>query len=484
MTRSLAFSALRWTLAGSIAQRLVTFGAVSGIARIISETEYGAYRQLLSLHLIFFVLLPLGFDQLYIREVERRSQFARLMAGALTVASGLVMAVMLAGHQVISGWMKFETWSGMLWVFAAIVPVQAWKVFYKTELAARLNYRSISLGETLYACVTGGGGLALVLLWPTAWSLYIAYACAELAELTWLRLESRLALPAWRDALREFWQNAHRWKRFGLFHCGMQVLNAIGGNAPVIIFGAAVSKSSAAAFSMANYLVTVPIYILIGALHRVAYSALAGLSREQLVAPILKMLEQAAAFIVPGLILLMFLARPAVLIVLGESWVDGTAPIVQMVAGFCIFVALFSPISSIDLLLDRPDYGFYWNVGATAVRVAAVLLGLRYGTTEAVAAYCAASAVVWFVWGALLGRLLGAGQWTFHRAWLKLLPMWAALAAMLYFVDAAVAGLNMGKHTTAVVQIALGCVAGGIYGGGIWLCWPGLVKSAIEIVKR
>ena len=38
-----------------------------------------------------------------------------------------------------------------------------------------------------------------------------------------------------------------RWARFGLFHCGNQVFNALGSNAPVIIFGASLSKAGAAA---------------------------------------------------------------------------------------------------------------------------------------------------------------------------------------------------------------------------------------------
>jgi len=429
--RSRAIHAVRWTLFGNIAQRLVTFGAVALLARLLTETEFGAYRQLLSVHLVLFVLLPLGFDQLYIREVTRRSRFVMLLGGALTVTAGLLAIAGVAGHALIVQWMDFASWSGLLWLAPLVVALQSCKLIYKADLAARLAYREISLGELLYAGVTSLLGVGLALLWPTAWSLYVAYGLAEIAELVWLRRVSVVKFPPVVKSIALLWRHGGTWRRFGIFHCGNQVFNALGANAPTIILGAALSKTAAAAFSMANWLVTIPIYILIGALHRVAFSALAGRNREQLVAPVVQMLKLSAAFIVPVLIWVAVMAEPIVAIALGEKWVDSTAPVARMLSMYCVFAALFSPVSSIDILLDRPDYGFYWNVMATSIRVGAVVLGLRFSVMDAVLWYALASAVLWLIWGIMLAHLLGAGQWVFHRSWLAFLPLWCVLAALL-----------------------------------------------------
>lgn len=479
-----AIRAVRWTLLGSILQRAITFGSVAVIARLITETEYGAYRQLLSVHMIIFVLLPLGFDQLYIREIKQRELFARLVAGALAVCATLAAVVMLAGHWMISDWMDFALWDGMLWAFPAVTALQAWKLFYKTDLAAKLDYRRIGMGEALYSAVMAVISISLVLVWPQAWCLYVGYAVAEIVELWWLKHGNIIKLPPLVSAVREFRQQGGRWKRFGVYHCGTQVLNAVGGNAPVIIFGSALSKASAAAFSMANYLVTVPIFILISALHRVAYSALAGRSREQLTGAVLQMLSMSAAFIVPVLIWVAALAEPLVHIALGADWVDSTAPVARIIAIFCIFVALFSPISSIDLLLDRPDYGFYWNVVATVVRVIAILVGLKSGVLPAVMAYAAVSVVLWLIWGGMLAHLLGAGQWRFHARWLRLVPLWIMLWLLIPLFNASVemAGITLREYPLA--EIAASTMPLVVYGGVLWISMPDIAALGIRILKR
>lgn len=471
-----AIRAVRWSLLGNVTQRLITFGSVAVLARLLSETEFGAYRQILSVHLVIFVLLPLGFDQLYVREIRERRGFVLLLGGALSFSAAVVAIAALAGHALFSRWMNFEHWSGILWMFPAVVAVQARKLVYKTDLAARLDYRKISLGETFYALVSGLGGVALSLAWPSAWSLYLSYSAAEIAELLWLRRGTPVRFPPVIGALRVFRSRGGDWKRFSLFHSGNQVLNAVGGNAPVIIFGAALSKAAAAAFSMASLLVTVPIYVLIGALHRVAFSALAGRSREELKAPVLQMLKMSAAFIVPVLVWVAVMAEPLVGIVLGPTWVESTAPVARLLSMYCVFAALFSPVSSIDILLDRPDYGFYWNVVATAIRVAAVVLGLRYGVTEAVVAYAVSSAILWLAWGVMLAHLLGAGQWVFHWQWLQMTPLWLMFWAMLAGALALVSNPWMALISSVLPAVVLG--------GLLLLLQPKLVRQGMRLVQR
>jgi O-antigen/teichoic acid export membrane protein len=295
------------------------------------------------------------------------------------------------------------------------------------------------------------------------------------AELLWVKRASPVQFPNIPRAIRTLWRFGGRWKSFGIFHCGNQVFNAVGGNAPTIILGAALSKASAAAFSMANWLVTIPIYILIGALHRVAFSALAGRSREGLVSPVLQMLRMSAAFIVPVLIWVAIMAEPIVAIVLGEKYLEMTAPVARWLSLYCVFAALFSPVSSLDVLLDRTDYGFYWNVVATALRVAAVFLGLHYSVMAAVAAYGVVSAVMWIIWGVMLARLLGAGQWAFHRAWLAFTPVWLFLGLLLWGVTFLIPG-TWASLFASIVPVA-------IYAGALWIGYPEVARLGIRLVK-
>src|SRR5690606_2465669 len=188
-----------------------------------------------------------------------------------------------------------------------------------------------------------------------------------------------------------------------------------------------------------------------------------------------QMLRMAAAFIVPVLIWVAVMAEPIVRVVLGETWVESTAPVARLLSLYCIFAALFSPVSSLDILLDRPDYGFYWNVGATTIRVAAVVLGLRYGVMEAVIAYAVSSAILWLIWGMMLAQLLGAGQWRFHWTWLQMTPLWLGLGTMLWIV--------LASFDNAWLSLTVSVIPAIVYTGLMALLWPGLVKQGLKLVR-
>lgn len=143
---------------------------------------------------------------------------------------------------------------------------------------------------------------------------------------------------------------------------------------------------------------------------------------------------------------------------------------------YCVFQALFSPVSSLDVLLDRPDYGFYWNIVATALRVAAVVIGLRWDVFHAIASYAVVSAVMWFVWGAMLAHLLGAGQWVFHRAWLRMSPLWLLLALLLWGIREAVPG-QWG-------QIVCSAAPAILYTGLLFVLERDVVRQGLRLVKR
>lgn len=471
-----AVSAVRWTLAGTIVQRLMAFISTAIAARLLSETELGAYRQVLSVQVVVFVLLPLGFDQLFIREVQRRSRFLMLLAGGLTLSAAVTVVLALAGHALLVRWMDFGPWAGILWLAPAVTVVQAWKLLYKTDLAARLNYRSIGLGEAIYSVALAVVGVGLALVWPVAWSLYAGYAVAEVAELAWLRRASGARFPGLIRSVKALLMYGGRWVRFGLYNCGSQVLNAVAINSPTVILASTSSKAAAAAYSIANWLITIPIYILIGAIHRVAFSALSGRNRDALQKPLLDMLRLAAAAIVPVLIWTALMAEPVVTIVLGESWVPLAAPVARMLALYCVFAAMFSPISSLDVLLDKAYYSFWWNVVATLCRLVAVTWGLKYDVMTAVLSFSVVSAVLWFVWGVMLGHLLGAGQWVFHRAWLAFVPVWLVLAGLLWGC------LQLTGNPWAALVLSAGPVI--IYAGLVQLVFPAVMRHALRILKR
>jgi O-antigen/teichoic acid export membrane protein len=427
------FSAFRWTLAGTVLHRLINFAGLALIARLVSRDSFGVYRELLSLHLIMFVALPLGFDHLYTRERTRRSEYWPALKGALFLSTAFAGIMVVLLHRPLSSFLKLGDYSWLLYTFPFVLAVQGLKTALRTPLTAELNFRATSAAEVINTIVTTVCGISAVLAWPNPVSLYIAFGAGEIAECISLRAmstrkpDTAVAISP-RRLLIPFGTN---W-RFCLPFTLDQLLNAVGTGAPVLLLGSFLGHNIAGSYAMANSLVSMPLYLLVGALGRVVFPSLAGLSEEALHRRTLLTLMGSAAFVVPVIVTLGVLAPAVVHVILGKTWQNDTPLLVQMIASYGVLIALFSPISSLDVLRNRPGVGLAWNLAHTTARLLALYFASPLGLIPAAGAYCAVSLFFWFLYGHIQAWLLGAGFGRFYWSWGRFLPAWLALAGGLY----------------------------------------------------
>lgn len=461
MSRGSAFSALRWTLAGSVLQRAVGFVGLGIITRILAreidgEALFGAWQQLVSLHMVAMVLLPIGFDQLLIRETGDRARYLRALRGAVWVLGHLIAVMVLSGHGLLARWLELGDRAHLLWFFPLILLVQVLRWGIKPLLTAELAFRRIASGEFLNTAVVMLGGAALLAFWREAAALYVAFALGELVETLWLwRGRDAASMMRVRENWREFTALARRHKRFCTVMGADQGVNTFSNNAPALLLGGLIGPGAVGLFGMANRLVTVPIYLLIGAVGRITLPALAGRPEEELQHRMLLALRAAAAFIPPVLLWLVFFAPVVVTVVLGRDWTAEATPVLQWLALNLLLQALFSPISVIDVLRDRPEVTLGWNVANLGVRAVALALAADRGVVAAIAAYSAASAAMWLVYGMLLAWLLRAGFGRFFGAWMRFIPLWGLLAGGFWACIQAVDGHALGAVGLSLLPAAL-----------------------------
>lgn len=432
-TRQSAYSAVRWLLAGSIAQRVVSIIALAVIARLIDEDHFGIHRELLAFHAILFVLLPVGFDQLLARERAFASEYVQALRGALYTSALVIASLSVLFRVRLSQWLGIPAqheW--LLYVLPGIILLQAGKLRYKVPLAARLAYRSISSGEISNTLVAMSCSISLLIFWRSPGALYVGFAMGELSELLVLRrFRGNSGAGLYAD-VRAFGLLVRKNGWFSLLYCSDQVINAIGANAPVLVLGAALGHAAAAGFAMASSLIMLPLSLLVSALAKVALPALSGRTEPELHTRALQLITGGAAFIAPVLIGTAALAVPLVEVVLGAKWVEGTAPLLRWLAAYCVLVGVFSPVSAIDILRNRMDVGLAWNTATLGVRLWSLNWGRQHSIEYAVAAFSLASAAMWLLNAVVLGWLLRAGHWRFHRTWLRLLPCWVGIAGGCY----------------------------------------------------
>lgn len=436
MSKRSAIPAVRWVLAGSAFQRILGFVGVGIVSRLLAPQEdaeaiFGAFEQLVALHLVVAALLPLGFDQLVIRETRLRRIYIRALRGGVLATWAILAAAAVAFQPLIAAGLSLGARESLLLAFPAILLLQAVKWGIKPLLSAELAFRRISSAEAVNTAVFVTVGCGLLAIWPEAWALYAGYALGEALEafLLWRGRKPGQLLDGGRN-ISAFRELLLRHKRFCTVMTADQGVNNFSNRSPSLLLAALIGPAAVGLFGFANRLISAPVFLLMSAVGRVTLPALAGLEEGELRRRTLLTLRASSALIPPVLIWFAIHAPAAVGLVLGMEWQASVSPLLQWLALNVLFQVLFSPVSVLDVLRDRPEVTLWWNVANLGVRAAALFFAAPYGVVAAIAAYSIVSALMWNVYGLLLGRLLGAGQFAFCFAWARYVPLWGVFALL------------------------------------------------------
>ncbi|MGF1573880.1 MAG: oligosaccharide flippase family protein [Sumerlaeia bacterium] len=425
------FSALRWVLFGSIGFRILSFGGQMLILRLVEKDSFGAYRAIVQLHLIFLTLLPLGLDTLVVREKKFLKRYVAGTAGMLgIVGSVLAFAALLlalvpnpGSGSLLSRWMSLEEDGLALLLMPLIFAVQSAKLAIRSRHNAELNFRRISLGELGNGLITWLGGAIIVLVFPKAWALLGVYLLGELFEAIWFyrrepfRLGLSLGMRGWRIA----WRLLQKHRAYCLFNTADMTLNNLASLIPGVLFAALISKAATADFAVASQVLVLPTMLMAGALWRVAFPSLSGLAEADLQRRCLSIISSASAFIAPSVLWFAVFASSNVYLLGGEEYMETAAPLVRWMGLYMVMVAVFNPISSLDMIRNRPEVGLVWNIFYTIGRVILVFTFASDGLLATVAALAIFSAAAWVVQIAIFNWLLGAGTGRFIHAFAPLL---------------------------------------------------------------
>lgn len=412
-----AYSATRWVLLSSFGFRFISLGGQMLILRLVDKDAFGVYRGLVLVHLILLIALPLSLDTLVVREKRRMARFVLALTNTLAwtggfFALGLLAMSMLPApteQNILARLLGLGDDYLALYLMPIIVLLQAAKLSARSVLTATLNFKQISIGEFGNGVITWLGGAAMVLFYPTSLGLMAMYLAGELFECWWVyrgrpwRLprilspqRARAAAGIVRDHLR-----------YCLFNTSNLVFNIIASLLPGILFLALISGEANADFQVAQQLLVLPTMLLVGALARVAFPSLSGVSEKELQRRCLAITGGSAAFISPSVIWFAIFAPTTVMILAGEKYLEGTPDLVRWMAIYMFLSSVYSPIGSLDMIRNRPDVGLYWNVVYTIGRVIIVYTFASDGLLATVAAISIFSASMWIIHIYLYGWLLG-----------------------------------------------------------------------------
>lgn len=465
------FSATRWVLFSSFGFRLIAYGGQVMILRLLSREVFGLYSSLVDLVLMGLPFLPMGLDALLIREKNRATRYRAALSLGLFFTGMILTLLLLLGillpapgvnSILISSFSNDVDSAAILKTvpfMGLVLLVMATKLSMRSVLAAKLDFKKISIGEFGNGIITWIGGAVAAWMLPSAWPLMAAYLCGEFFECWWMyrgapfQVNSILSPKRFRILTVLF--RKHR--KFCLANTADLTLNNMASAIPGPMILSMVSAAAAADFRVSRLLIQLPILLLAGSIWRVAYPTLSNVSEEVLHDRCLRIIGTTAAFLVPGVLWLAIYA-PALAVIVGGEKYAGAAPLVQWMALYMILTAIYSPISSLDMIRDKPEIGLYWNAVHTAARAGVIWYFASSGVVTVIAAMSITSALLWIVWIAMLGALLGAGWKRYIWTVIRFAPGWLLLGVAFWTVE------YMLGPVSWILMLAVSAIVGGLYG--------------------
>jgi O-antigen/teichoic acid export membrane protein len=481
-----ASAATRWILLGSIGFRIVSLAGTWLILDLVDKDTFGAYGAVIGLHVTLMVLLPGSLDVLYVREKARRRRYAIASAGMLALTGGILAAAAAllsllptpTESSIASRVMGLGGDFPMLFFMAPIFLVQAMKMYQRGLLSAELDFKRISIGEFGNGLITWLGGAIGVLTLPPAWGLMAAYLLGEIFECWWM-YRGRAFAPLRLMRARTFQlmtKLVRRHAGFCLFNTSNMGLNNFAAQAPGLLLVALIAKEANADFRVAMTLLVLPVMLLVGSIYRVTFPVISGVKEEELQERCLTIIGGASAFIAPCVIWLGFFAESMALLLGREKYLSA-APMVKWMTLQMIFVAVYSPISSITMVRDRAGVSLTWNLAYLVVRLAAIALFARDGALAAIAAMSIASAVLWAILAGIFGHMIGAGPKRFWGAAGRFVPLWLLASAGFW-----IAGRLTGGHPVwAPLASIPACI---VYTALVWKFHPREADLLRRLIPR
>jgi O-antigen/teichoic acid export membrane protein len=427
------FSAVRWVIFSSFGFRFISLGGQMLILRMVDKDVFGSWRGIILIHMMCLTLLPVSLDTLVIREKRNLARYTMAVTMMLAAMGGFLALAALAftclplplGGSLAGQWLHLGPEANALMLMGPIFLVMAAKMSIRSVLNAELDFKAISIGEFGNGIITWIGG-ALAVLWvPHVWALMTVYLLGEVFECCWMYRGRPFRLgilsPKRWGIFRKIWK---KHQSYCLLNSANLTLNNVASSLPGVLFVALISAEANADFSVAMMLLVLPTMLLTGALSRVAFPSLSGVSEKELQRRCLLIIGGAAAFIAPTVLWFAFFSPTTVWVLAGSDYLASTPPLVYWIAIYMILAAVFGPINSIEMIRDRPDLGLYWNAVFVVGRVSLIVWLAKDGLLAVVSAIAIFSFVMWIIQAYICGRLLRAGLLRYFWTPGKYIPMW------------------------------------------------------------
>ncbi|MCQ2123424.1 MAG: lipopolysaccharide biosynthesis protein [Fibrobacter sp.] len=445
------------------------------LARLLTPNDYGMIAMLTIFMAVSQTFIDSGFGNALIRKPDRNeSDKATVFFFNIFMAAACYGIIFLAAP-FVADFYNMPQLSDILRVLAINLIIQAFGSIQRLNLTIDLNFKTLAKVSLSGALVGGTAGLICAYNGLGVWSLVVQQMVTTSTRvvLFWI-------LVRWRP--RSFFNKTSFKNMFGfgskLLASGL--LNTVYDNVYDLIVGKVFSAATLGNFSRAAHFANFPSSNITGIFQRVTFPVLSKIQddHEKLRTGYLKFLNMATLVVFPMMIGLAALAKPFILLVLTEKWVDAIL-ILQIIC----FAQMWYPVHSINLnvlqVMGRSDLFLKLEIIKKIVGITVLCVTLPYG----IIAMCFGQ---WFnaCFGLVVntyysGKLLNAGLVPQLKMYVPTLLNSLIMGAICLGVTKVL------PEKQYAVQLGLGITAGiAYYALSNWIFNRGTVNELLELLNR
>lgn len=330
-----------WATLERFASQLISFIVTMVLARLLTPSDYGTVA-LLTVFLLFAgILIDSGFGQALVQKKNASPiDFSTAFYFSLAISIIIYFILYLIASKIANFYDTPELES-LLKVMALTLVFNAISSVQVAELNRGLLFNLSFKISMISAAASGLVGISLAFMnfgsWALVWSSVAGSFVGMVAR--WFVITWRPKLSFSFDALKSMW--TYSWKLLvsALFDSAYSNLYAL-------LIGKIYSKPDLAYVNKGNHVPRLAMDSINGTLGRVAFPALSILQNQpdKLLSAMRRMISVSTGLVMPAMIGLAVCAKPVVLLLFGEQWIQAV-PYLQL---SCFTFALW-PFHTINL---------------------------------------------------------------------------------------------------------------------------------------
>ena len=445
------------------------------LARLLTPNDYGMIAMLTIFMAVSQTFIDSGFGNALIRKPDRNEADKATVFFFNIFMAAACYGIIFLGAPFVAQFYKMPQLSDILRILAINLIIQAFGSIQRLNLTIDLNFKTLAKVSLIGAIVGGTAGLISAYNGLGVWSLVIQQMVT-----TSTRVVLFWTLVHWRP--KTFFNKTSFKNMFGfgskLLISGL--LNTLYENVYDLIIGKVFSAGTLGNYSRASHFANFPSSNINGIFQRVTFPVLSKIQNDhdKLRVGYLKFLNMATLVVFPLMIGLSALAKPFILLVLTDKWVDAIL-ILQIIC----FAQMWYPVHSINLnmlqVLGRSDLFLKLEIIKKIEGITVLCITLPHG----IIAMCFGQ---WFnaCFGLVIntyysGKLLNAGLLPQLKMYIPTILNSLIMGAICLGVTKLLSEKEYG------IQLILGITAGATYYlVSNWIFNRSTVKELLELLNR